>query len=73
MVRTLAGYAVVAVIGMLLLKLLFGLIGLAFSLLWTFLWLAAIGFVFYLILKVISPSAAQRVREMFRREPESQT
>jgi hypothetical protein len=32
------------------------------------LWLAAIGFVFYFILKVISPSTARRIREMIRGE-----
>jgi len=43
-----------------------GLLGFAFSLLMSLLWLAAIGLVFYFILKVISPSTARRVREMIR-------
>ena len=60
MIRKLAGYAIFAVIGMFVLKVLFGLIGFAMSLLWTLLWLAALGFVFYLILKVISPGTARR-------------
>lgn len=63
MVRTLARFAVVGIIGIVALKLLFGVIGFAFSLLWTLLWLAAIGFLFYLILKIINPDAARRVRE----------
>ena len=64
MVRTLMGYAVLAVIGFFALKLIFGLLGFVFSLAMTVLWLAAIGFVFYLLLKLISPDTARRVREV---------
>jgi hypothetical protein len=64
MLRTLLGYAVLAIVGFIALKLLFGLLGLAFSLFMTLLWLAAIGFVFYLALKLISPETARRVREI---------
>ena len=71
MVRTLAGYTIVAVVGIVAIKLVLGLLGLVFSLMSTVLWLAAIGFVFYLILKIVSPSTAQRVREKIRREPAS--
>jgi hypothetical protein len=67
MLRTLLGYAVLAVIGIIALKLLFLLMGLAISLAFTVLWFAAIGFVFYLILKVISPNSARRVREVIEK------
>ncbi len=63
MIRTLVGYAAVGVIGFVVVKLLFSIVGLAFSLLWTLLWLAASGFLFYLVLKLINPDAARRVRE----------
>ncbi len=63
MIRTLVGYAAVGVIGFVVVKLLFSIVALAFSLLWTLLWLAAIGFLFYLVLKLINPDAARRVRE----------
>ena len=66
MVRTIAGYSVIAIIGIVVLKLIVGLLGFAFSLLMSLLWLAAIGLVFYFILKVISPNTARRVREMIR-------
>jgi len=66
MIRTLAGYSVVAIIGIVALKLILWLLGFAFSLLMSLLWLAAIGLVFYFILKVISPNTARRVREMIR-------
>ena len=71
MVRTLAGYTIVAVIGIVAIKLVLGLLGLVFSLMGTVLWLAAIGFVLYLILKIVSPNTARRVREKVRREPAS--
>ena len=64
--RSLLGYAILAVVGFFALKLIFGLFGFVVSLLITLLWLAAIGFVVYLLLKVISPSTAQRVREMIK-------
>ncbi len=63
MIRTLTGYAVVGVVAIIVLKLLFGVIGFALSLLWTLFWLAAIGFLIYLVLKIVSPDTARRVRE----------
>lgn len=68
MVRTLAGYSVLAIIGIVALKLIVGLLGFAFSLLMSVLWLAAIGFVFYFVIKVVSPSTARRIRDMIRGE-----
>ncbi len=64
MLRTFLGFAVLAVIAYVALKLIFGLLGFAFSLLMTLLWLAAIGFVIYLVLKVVSPETARRVKEV---------
>jgi hypothetical protein len=70
MLRTILGYAVIAIIGFFAIKLLFGLLGFAITLLVNLLWLAAIGFVLYLVLKVISPSTAQRVHDTIKgREP----
>jgi hypothetical protein len=66
MVRALVGYSVLAVVGIVALKLLFGVLSIAWSLLWVALWLAALGFVFYLILKIISPKTARRVKETIR-------
>ncbi len=63
MVRTLTGYAILGLIGLAALKLLLGAIGFAFSLLWTLLSFAAVGFVCYLILKIVSPDTARKVRE----------
>jgi hypothetical protein len=63
MVRTIARYAVVGVVGIIAIKLAFGVVGMVFSLVWTLLTLAGLGFVFYLILRVVNPDAASRLRE----------
>ncbi len=66
MLRTFVGYSVLAVVGIVALKLFFGLLGLAVSLLMSLVWLAVIGFLFYLALKILSPETARRVREKFQ-------
>lgn len=71
MLRRLFGFAVLAVAGIVAVKLIIGLLGFAFSLLMTLLWLAVIGFLFYLVLKIISPRTARRVRETVRGSDDS--
>jgi|GEM_PF-439482 len=63
MVRRIAGFAAFAVMTLVGVKLVFVVLGLALTLLSKILWLAAMGFVFYLVLRIVSPGAAQRVRE----------
>jgi hypothetical protein len=69
MIRNLFGFAVFAVIAVVLLKVFFGFLGLAIGLLGTVLWFALIGFLIYLVLKVIAPETAARVREMIAGRP----
>jgi len=64
MLRKLIGFAVFAVVALLALKLAFGLFGLVLGLAGGLLWLAFIGFVIYLVLKLFAPETAARVREM---------
>jgi phage shock protein PspC (stress-responsive transcriptional regulator) len=52
------------VITVFLLKLVFGLFGLMLGLVATVLWFAVVGFAIYLILKLVAPRTAARVREM---------
>ncbi len=68
MVRNVVGFAGFAVVALLALKLLGGFFGIVFGLIGTILWFAFWGFVFYMILRVIWPSAADRVRETVRGE-----
>ena len=69
MFRKLFGFAIFALIAIFALKVVFGLLGLAFGLLVTVLWFAAIGFVFYMMLKLVAPGAAASVREMIIGKP----
>jgi hypothetical protein len=69
MFRNLLGFAIFAVIAVFLLKVFFGLFGLLIGLLVTVAWFALIGFLIYLVLKVIAPDTAARVREMIAGRP----
>ena len=69
MFRNLLGFAIFAVIAIFLLKIFFGLFGLLIGLLLTVAWFALIGFLIYLVLKVIAPDTAARVREMIAGRP----
>jgi hypothetical protein len=66
MIRNVVGFAGVAVVAMIALKLLGGLFGFAISIFMMLLWLAFWGFIIYLVLRVISPRTADRVRDTIR-------
>ena len=66
MVRTVGGFAVLAVVAMLGFKLLMGLFGTLIGLLVTLLWWAFLGFVVYTLLKIFAPGLAQRIRDTIR-------
>jgi hypothetical protein len=66
MIRSMVGFAGVAVVAMIALKLLGWLFGFAISIFMMLLWLAFWGFIIYLILRVLSPSTADRMRETIR-------
>jgi predicted lipid-binding transport protein (Tim44 family) len=66
MIRSVVGFAGVAVVALIALKLLGGLFGFAISIFMMLLWLAFWGFIIYLVLRVISPSTADRVRDTIR-------
>ena len=73
MVRTIAGYAFIGVVGIIAVKLAFGVVGMVFSLVWAILALAGIGFVFYLILRIVNPEAARSMREKISRKPKEES
>jgi hypothetical protein len=64
------GYAALAVVGFFMLKVVLGLFGLVLSIAWTLLMWAVLGFGIYLLLKLISPDTARRVREMIKGKPD---
>lgn len=61
--RSLIGYAVLAVVGLFALRLLFSLLGFVVSLAVTVLVWAAIGFGIYLLIRIFSPGTAAKVKE----------
>ncbi len=69
MFRSIIGFAILAVVAWLGLKLIFGIVGSLFGLATTVLTLAVIGFFFYMALRILSPSTADRVRDMIKGRP----
>jgi len=69
MFRSVLGFAVVAVLAWLGLKLIFSVLGGLIGLAMTVLWLAAIGFIIYLVLRVVSPTTAEKIRDMIKGRP----
>jgi hypothetical protein len=69
MVRTILGFSVIAVVGVLAMKLLFGLFGGILSLIVTILVWAFWGWVFYMILKAVAPDTAARLRQTISGKP----
>ena len=71
MLRTIFTIGLFAVLGLFALKLVFGvfgtLLGLFFVLLSWALKLAVVGLVIYLVIRVVSPDTAGRIRERFGR------
>jgi len=69
MFRSVMGFALFAVLAWLGLKIMFGLLGGLLGLAMTILYLAAIGFLIYLVLRVVSPSTAHKIRDMIKGRP----
>jgi len=66
MFRSVLGFAILAVAAWLALKVFFVLLSGIMGLAITVLWLAAIGFFVYMVLRLVSPRTADRVREMIK-------
>src|SRR2546425_8228779 len=69
MFRSIFGFAIFAVLAWLGLKIVFGILGGLIGLAMTILWLAALGLLFYLVLRVVSPSTAHKIRDMIKGRP----
>ena len=66
MFRSLLGYAVLAVVAYFALQIVLGLFGIVVGLLFKLLWLAAIGFIVYLVIRVLSPSTADKIADTMK-------
>ncbi len=71
MFRNLIGFAVLAIVAWIGLNLFFGLFGIIVGLLGRILWLAFLGFLVYLVLRVFAPGTADRIKEMIAGKPSS--
>ncbi|HLQ70121.1 MAG TPA: hypothetical protein VK124_11400 [Gemmatimonadales bacterium] len=69
MFRSILGFALLAIVAWFGLQLIFGILGSLVGLAVTVLWLAVIGFFFYLALRLISPRTADRIRDMIKGRP----
>jgi hypothetical protein len=69
MLRTIFGIGALALVGLFLLKVFFGLFGFLFALLWVLLaWairIAIVGAIIYLILRIFMPETAKKIEEQF--------
>ena len=59
--RKILGFAVLAIVAWIVLKIVFGLLGMFIGLGITILIAAAVGYVFYLILRLVAPGLADKV------------
>jgi O-antigen/teichoic acid export membrane protein len=69
MIRKILGFAVFALVALVVIKVALGLLGLLVGLVVSALVLAAMGYVLYLILRVVSPKTADRLQEVIRGRP----
>ena len=66
MLRRILGFALLAIVALVALKLVFAVLGLAIGLAMTLLLWAAVGYIIYLGIRIVSPNTANRLREMIR-------
>jgi hypothetical protein len=69
MIRNMLGFAALAVVAMIAIKFIFSIFGIIVSLFMALLWFAFVGFLIYIALRVLSPSTADRVKEMISGKP----
>ena len=62
--QKLLGYSLLALVGLFVWRLLTGLFGMIVGLIFSLLWLAFVGFIIYLIIRVFSPGTADKIQEM---------
>lgn len=62
--QKLLGYSLLAIVGLFLWRVLTSLFGMIVGLLFSLLWLAFVGFIIYLIIRVFAPGTADKIQEM---------
>jgi hypothetical protein len=69
MFRSIFGFAIFAALAFVALNVFFGILGGVIGLAFWVLKLAAIGFVLYFVLRLISPSTADKIRDVIKGRP----
>jgi uncharacterized membrane protein required for colicin V production len=69
MLRKILGFALLAFVALVVLKIALGLLGVLFGLAISVLVFACLGYGLYLILRVVSPATAAKARETIRGRP----
>lgn len=69
MLRKILGFALLAVAVWLVLKIAFGILGTLIGLAITVLFLAGLGYLLFLVLQLVSPSTAAKVRDLVAGHP----
>lgn len=69
MIRKMLGFAVLAIAALLVFKIALGLLGVLIGLTVSVLVLAAMGYGFYHLVRVFSPTTAARIRDLIRGNP----
>ena len=69
MIRKLLGFVALAIVALIVLKIALSLLGVVIGLGISLVILAAMGYGVYLILRIVSPTTANRIREMIRGHP----
>lgn len=69
MIRKMLGFAVLALVALLVFKIALGLLGVLIGLTVSVLVLAAMGYAFYLLVRMFSPATAARIRDLIRPNP----
>ena len=62
--QKLLGYSLLAIVALFAWRILTGLFGMLLGLVFSLLWLAFVGFMIYLVIRIFSPSTADRIQEM---------
>jgi len=69
MIRKILGYALLAAVVLLVLRIAFGILGTLIGVAMMILVLAALGYALYVVLRLFSPSTAARLRDAIRGAP----
>jgi hypothetical protein len=71
MIRKILGFALIAFVALIVVKIAFGLLGVLIGLAVSLLVLAAMAYLLYLVVRVVSPATADRIRQMIRGTPKA--